>query len=114
MHGVHSLLCLAGAADSNLDLLTPDHTCMHSFCSVKSLLLLLLLLLLLPLETGYLITPEHTNSYDVMALGRYQHINAFLNATQLCAAVDAVMTTPFVVRRVRGWFSRKGSISANC
>jgi hypothetical protein len=63
------------------------------------------LLLLLPpsAETGYLITPEFTNSYDTMALGRYQHINAFLNATQLCAAVDAVMTTPFVVRPVRGW-----------
>lgn len=47
--------------------------------------------------TGYLITPEFTVSYDEMALGRYTHINAFLNASQLCAAVDAVMASPFVV-----------------
>lgn len=51
-----------------------------------------------PAGTGYLITPQHTNSYDEQALGHYTHINAFLNASQLCAAVDAVLATPFTVR----------------
>lgn len=51
-----------------------------------------------PAGTGYLITPQHTNSYDEQALGRYTHINAFLNASQLCAAVDTVLATPFTVR----------------
>jgi hypothetical protein len=32
-----------------------------------------------------------------MALGSYTHINAFINASQLCAAVDAVMALPFTV-----------------
>jgi hypothetical protein len=51
-----------------------------------------------PADTGYLITPQHTNSYPEVALGRYAHINAFLNSSQLCAAVDAVLGMPFTVR----------------
>jgi hypothetical protein len=47
--------------------------------------------------TGYLIPPHSTMSYDEMALGSYTDINAFINSSQLYAAVDAVMALPFAV-----------------
>lgn len=50
---------------------------------------------------GYLIQPEFTQSYDIMALGPYAPIMAFMNSTQLCAAADAVVTMPLHVRTVR-------------
>jgi hypothetical protein len=52
--------------------------------------------------TGLRVAPERTSSYQEMALARLAHINAFLNASQLCAAADAVLRMPMQVRGTAG------------
>eukprot|EP00877_Chromochloris_zofingiensis_P003770 jgi/Chrzof1/13394/Cz07g31120.t1 len=55
------------------------------------------------MHNGLLVKPARTDSYpDIQALGNLTHLNAFVEATSICAAVEAALQLPVVERQRLG------------